>query len=655
MLDQLSNPILGLPRYLKRMIALAVDIGLCVFCTWFALYLRLGEWVALSGAQAPATLASPIIALPIFISFGLYRAIFRYAGRAVITKAAQAVAVYGIIYAAIFTAYGFEGIPRTLGLIQPLLLLIAVVTSRALAGYWLGGGYRTILERNVQPHVLVYGAGVAGRQLAAAIASSKQMQVAGFLDDDKRLHFNALDGLTIFPPAQLEALVRRFAVRDVLLAIPSASQRRKNEIIQLVSQSGVQVRTLPSMVDIASGQIQVSDLRAIEIEDLLSREVVPPDNRLFAKTITGKTVLVTGAGGSIGSELCRQILTAAPSRLLLVELSEYALYNIDGELRAQARAGALQTEIIPLLGSVTDRRRIQCIMDGWQPNTVYHAAAYKHVPLVEHNAIEGVSNNVLGTFCVAEAARACGAEHFVLISTDKAVRPTNVMGASKRLAEMVLQAMARQGGGTCFAMVRFGNVLGSSGSVVPLFRTQIAAGGPITITDRRVTRFFMTIREAAQLVIQAAAMARGGEVFVLEMGEPVRILDLARNMIRLSGRSLSGDGTDDGDIEIVEIGLRPGEKLYEEILIGADPQPTGHPRILKANEAHPDIIVLQPVLAALRTAIEGQQLHDVMEILSKTVPDYAAASSVVDFVGVREHHLKQRAGASPVKIAGAAE
>ena len=634
----LASSVLGLSRVAKRGVVLAVDSSLCVLTVWLAFYLRLGSFVALEGPAFWAAVAAVALALPIFIVSGLYRAIFRYAGWPALMTVTKAVATYALLYAALFTAIGVAGVPRTVGLIQPLLLLLSVGLSRALARYWLGGMYQQKLKLAAVPKVLIYGAGSSGRQLAVAMSNSTELKIVGFLDDDDRLHGHVLNGLPIYSPADLEGLVDSLGVRDILLALPSASRRRRNEIIEQVRPIKVAVRTLPNLNELAQGKVSTSDLRELDIDDLLGREPVVPNHILLGKNVTGRTVLVTGAGGSIGSELCRQIALLHPATLLLVEQSEYALYEIHQEL--QARFDERATHLVPLLASVRDAERMHEIMSTWHPDTVYHAAAYKHVPLVEHNPAEGVRNNVFGTLVAAQAARENGVADFVLISTDKAVRPTNIMGASKRLAEMVLQGLATQASNTKFTMVRFGNVLGSSGSVVPRFRQQIRDGGPVTLTHPEITRYFMTIPEAAQLVIQAGAMARGGDVFVLDMGEPVRIIDLARRMIELSGLQVRDDDNPDGDIEIAISGLRPGEKLYEELLIGDNPKPTTHPRIMKAHEDFLPWPALEEKLAALRLALDTNDVGVVRRMLEQLVSGYVPSGEIVDWV-----HLANTAAA----------
>ena len=636
--------ILALPRSFKRLIVLAVDASLCLLTVWLAFYLRLGEFVTLNGAPLRAVYAALAIALPTFIVFGLYRAIFRFSGLPAMVTVTRAMLVYGLIYATLFTVIAFEGIPRTIGLIQPILLLLFVGASRAVASIGLGGPYQGRIRRAALPQMLIYGAGSAGRQLAAAMASSHEMRVVGFLDDDDRLHGHVLNGLPIYNPQDLSAVLVDVPVTDVLLALPSATRQRRNIILAALAEHHLAVRTLPSVSDIASGKVSLSDLHDLDIDDLLGREPVKPNGLLINRNTHGKTVLVTGAGGSIGGELCRQILKCQPQQLLLVEMSEFALYQIHQEL--EGALSVLQTddvdiEIVPLLASVCDEVRMNEIMCTWRPHTVYHAAAYKHVPMVEHNPAEGVRNNVWGTLVCAQMAARHGVPNFVLVSTDKAVRPTNIMGATKRLAEMVLQALAATHR-TSFAMVRFGNVLGSSGSVVPLFREQIKNGGPITLTHEDITRYFMTIPEAAQLVIQAGAMGAGGDVFVLDMGEPVRIADLARRMVELSGLSLRDDAYPEGNIEIKVTGLRPGEKLYEELLIGDNPKPTHHARIMKAHEEFLPWDDLQGKLNILQAFMQANDVPAIRGLLQELVPGYQPTGDVVDWVSLAKSKVLER-------------
>ncbi|MDP3520540.1 MAG: nucleoside-diphosphate sugar epimerase/dehydratase [Hydrogenophaga sp.] len=562
---------------------------------------------------------------------GLYRAIFRYAGWNAMMAVVQAVAAYGVLFAAVFTLYGVQSVPRTVGILQPLLLFVAIGGVRAVGRFWLGGVYRRLLQRRHWPGVLIYGAGHTGRQLARALGDSHEQRLLGFLDDDDRLQGQSLDGRPVFAPRELPQLIERLNATDVLLAMPSASRSARNAILRHLQDLPLHVRTLPTMAELSSGKVTLNDARELDVEDLLARNAVAPNDLLLNKHTRGKVVMVTGAGGSIGSELCRQILACHPECLLLLEQSEFALYEVHQKLQQQCLQMEADTRVIPLLGSVCDKTRLLRIMCTWQPHIVYHAAAYKHVPMVEHNPTEGVRNNVLGTWMCAEAAQQAQVPHFVLVSTDKAVRPTNTMGASKRLAEMVLQALADQGGPTRFSMVRFGNVLGSSGSVVPLFRKQIEAGGPVTLTHPEITRYFMTIPEAAQLVIQAGAMAHGGDVFVLDMGEPVRIADLARRMITLSGLRVKDENHPQGDIAIAVTGLRPGEKLYEELLIGDNPQPTEHKRILRAHENHLSWVQLEPRLHALLTCLDADDVLSLRQCLLELVEGFTPTDEVVDW------------------------
>lgn len=638
-----SSTLLAIPRVGKRALALCGDAILCALTVWIAFSLYWGDWETQYPVRWMVTMGAIALMAPIFVRFGLYRAIFRYAGFDAVLAIIRAVALYGLTFSFVITVIGIADVPRAVGVVQPLLLLVGVTGTRVVARSWLGGWYSGRRRVPGSTRVLIYGAGAAGRQLVAALRNSRELTPVCFVDDDPTLQGNTINGLMVYRRIELADRVHALDITDVLLAIPSAHRDRRNEILDALRPLNVRVRTLPGLIDLARGRVATGDLRELDVEDLLGRAPVPPKPELLNKLVQGKVVLVTGAGGSIGSEICRQIARLQPRMLLLFEVSEFALYTIHQELSLQIDA----PQLIPLLGSVTDRRRVDEVMSTWQPETVYHAAAYKHVPLVEHNPAEGLRNNVIGTATAAESAAAHGVSHFVLISTDKAVRPTNVMGASKRLAEQVLQALAatQPSNGTCFAMVRFGNVLDSSGSVVPLFRKQIREGGPLTVTHSEITRYFMTIPEAAQLVIQSGAMAHGGEVFVLDMGEPVRIVDLAQRMIDLSGLTQRIPGVCDGDIEIVVTGLRPGEKLYEELLIGDNPEPTEHPRILKAHETFLPWRELQTSLQALQEGLQRNDVPRMRELLKKLVPGYEPAESVVDWV--HTHRLGNAAETVP--------
>ena len=656
MLKIIRNILLAFPRQIKQALAVLIDVVICAAAVQMAMDLRMETHVAWSFQHTLMFGLGVVLFLPIFIAMGLYRAIFRFAGLQVIFSLNKAMALYAFLYASVFTLIGIDQVPRSVGLLQPLIFGLGVVSSRLFVRYWLGGFGRNNFLQDT-PRALIYGAGSAGRQLTGGLLSSSDVRVVGYVDDDDRLHGHNLNGLNIYSPNELARIVELKKITQIFLAIPSVSQRRRNEIINQLLPLHVQVRTLPGLTDLASGKVTVSDLRELNIEDLLGREQVVPNPLMLAKNTTGRVVMVTGAGGSIGSELCRQILKAQPSTLLLVELGEFALYEIHRELKATVLEMANQASedlagpsldtldasapvLIPLLANVRDAHRMAEILRTWRPSIVYHAAAYKHVPLVEHNPAEGVKNNVQGTLVTATQAALHGVSDFVLVSTDKAVRPTNIMGTTKRLAEMVLQAKAasqvynfgEMPSKTRFSMVRFGNVLGSSGSVVPLFRKQIAEGGPITLTDERMTRYFMTIPEAAQLVIQAAAMATGGDVFVLDMGQPVKILDLAKRMVELSGLTVMDQNNPMGDIEIQVKGLRPGEKLYEELLIGDNPLPTSHPRIMKAHEEFLPWDELESKLNILNGALESNNVPVIRTLLKELVPGYQPESEVVDWV-----------------------
>ena len=635
---------LAWPRRVKQALVLLLDMVLCAFTVWASVALRQEAWVPWSLDLMALSLASMVLVLPLFVRFGLYRAIFRYAGFSAVVSIGRALLVYSVLFAGLVAFLGVPGVPRSVGLIQPLMLLVLVVASRSLARWWLGGLRRNVAGGKSQERVLIYGAGSAGRQLAGVLEGSADLRVVGFMDDDSRLHGHVLNGVRIYGFRDLPDLILKERVSLVLLAMPSAKRSRRTEILECLRAFKLQVRTLPGMEDLARGVSDGSLVRELDVMDLLGRDPVAPNPVLLCKNITNKVVVVTGAGGSIGSELCRQIIKSGPAMLLLVELNEFALYAVHEELeRLVIETAPTDVILVPLLANVRDAVRMGEIMSAWKPNTVYHAAAYKHVPLVEHNPAEGVKNNVHGTLITALQANLHGVSDFVLVSTDKAVRPTNVMGTSKRLAELVLQAqaqvLAERGGKMRLSMVRFGNVLGSSGSVVPRFRDQIKSGGPITLTDLRITRYFMTIPEAAQLVIQAGAMACGGDVFVLDMGEPVKIIDLARRMVELSGLSVKGPGNPYGDIEIKVTGLRPGEKLYEELLIGDNPLPTLHPRIMKAHEDFLTWEVLHAKMLKLNDALDVNEVPLIRKLLKDLVPGYRPDGDVVDWVWMENSKL----------------
>ena len=614
--------LLAWPRFGKQAAVILLDVALAIVATWLAFSLRLDTPHWPSGLQWRVYVLAPLLAVPVFIRFGLYRAIFRYTGLTALLTIAQAVVLYGLVLFAILLWQRWLGVPRTIGVLQPLIFLLLVGGSRALARFWLAGisGSRVASEGRL----LIYGAGEAGVQTAAAIANARQYVLVGFVDDDPAKAGRSVNGAMVYRPRQIADVVARRGVTDILLALPSVSRARRNEIIASLGKVPVHIRTLPGMSDLASGRVTLRDIKELDIEDLLGRDAVASDAAVLARGIAAKVVLVTGAGGTIGGELCRQIVLQRPRQLVLLDHSEFGLYTIHQELQALCAAKGLAVELVAMLGSVSNLRRIQEVCGLFLPGSVYHAAAYKHVPMVESNPAEGVSNNVLGTLNVALAALQSGAANFVLVSTDKAVRPTNVMGASKRMAELVLQALdARSGNGTTrFSMVRFGNVLDSSGSVVPLFRSQLASGGPLTVTHAEVTRYFMTISEAAQLVLHAGAMAQGGEVFVLDMGQPVKILQLARRMVELSGLSVRDEASPDGDIAITITGLRPGEKLYEELLIGDNPAPTTHPRIMKAHEEFLPWSALEGQLDALRAGVDGGDVAAIKAVLKACVRGY---------------------------------
>lgn len=614
----------GFSRRSKQVLAFANDFLWILLTVWLSYSLHYESFHVPEGQEWIAYLLALLIAVPTFIHFGLYRAVFRYNGFAALSAVTQGCLLYGFLYFTSTVILLPNGIPVSVGILQPILLLLAIGSSRAIVRFLLHIESVT-LSRTCSPEkFLVFGAGSAGVQIGMALQHNAYYDVAGFVDDEVSLHGKSINGILVYSPDEVQALIPKKGISCILIAMPSATRSRRQEIYRMFEGLGVHIRTLPSLDAIANGKVTISDFQEIEITDLLGRDPVPPYPELFAKCIKGKVVLVTGAGGSIGSELCRQILLQGPLKLILLEVSEFNLYALHHELEQRSWVHGNSTIIVPVLGNVTDKRFMKELCNRYRPHTVYHAAAYKHVPLVESNPMEGLRNNMFGTLSVAEAAQASGASNVVLVSTDKAVRPTNIMGASKRISELVLQAMAAEqnGAGTCFSMVRFGNVLGSSGSVVPLFRNQIRNGGPVTVTHKEITRYFMTIPEAAQLVIQAGAMAVGGDVFLLDMGEPVKIIDLAQHMIELSGLTVKDQDNPDGDIEIAITGLRPGEKLYEELLIADKPIATAHPRIFKAHEYYFSMSEMRAYCDKLMNIALGGDIDKLRSILKEIVVGY---------------------------------
>jgi FlaA1/EpsC-like NDP-sugar epimerase len=622
-----------LPRRVKSLIMLVADFCLLPTAFWCAIAIRLGKMHFDLPFMRWVFFLPAIIAVPIFIRCGLYRAVVRYIENRALLTIVSAVTLSMAIFAAVITFLQIPGIPRSSLLIYWSLAVIYIVSSRFLVRELLL--WQSTRERK---RVIIYGAGNAGRQLAVALKAGPSHKPVAFIDDDIQQCGLSVLGLKVYPVTHLVTLIAQLRVQQIFLAIPSASYNRRIEIVNQLEPFKVEVRILPGMADLLTGQVEAAAAREVDVDELLGRPAVPPQKILLEKNITHQSVLVTGAGGSIGSELCRQILSCRPKVLILFERSEFALYKIENALRIHAQKLGITTEIHGVLGSVMIQARVQNVMEAFAVDTVYHAAAYKHVPIVEYNIAEGVINNCFGMLTAAEAAEAAGVKTFVLISTDKAVRPTNIMGASKRMAELILQAMAdKSGQKTHFLMVRFGNVLDSSGSVVPLFRQQIAAGGPVTVTHPDITRYFMTIPEAAQLVIQAGAMGQSGEVFVLDMGEPVKIYELAKRMIHLSGYSVKDTLNPNGDIEIQFSGLRPGEKLYEELLIGESVAATAHPRIMQAQEAKLEKAVLDKMLNRLWQACIRNECDVIVAILCQAVQGFQPEEAMQDILWLKRN------------------
>ena len=622
--------LINLSRRNKRTLMVLFDACTVIASIFLAFSLRLGHFYYPTGNNQLLLImiASPILALPIFYVFGFYREMIRYVGFKALWQINQATTLYAVLWALISFMAFIDGIPRTVILINWIIVLMSVGGSRFFAR-WILSQENITNSLSQKRNVLIYGAGSAGRELCTALYQSSEYNPVAFVDNSVELYRQSINGLEVFNEDDIEDLIQKHNIKEVLLALPSISRRRRNEIIAILNPLPINVRSLPSVSELAQGKVKIDDLRDVSIKDLLGREPVKPNEELLKLKITGKVVMVTGAGGSIGSELCRQIILQKPKQLILYEINEFSLYNVEQEFD---KIEMPHVEILPVLGSVRDRKRLQNVVKHFSVQTIYHAAAYKHVPLVEYNNSEGVLNNTFGTLIAAEVALAEKVETFVLISTDKAVRPTNTMGASKRIAELVLQALSKQESSTCFTMVRFGNVLDSSGSVIPLFKQQIKNGGPVTVTNANMVRYFMTIPEAVELVIQAGAMGKGGDVFVLDMGEPVRIYDLATKMIQLSGLQVLDKDNLDGDIEIKCTGLRPGEKLYEELLVGDNISQTDSLLIMRAEESMLDWEDLKPILDQLNEAINNSDQEKVRELLIEAVPEFKPQCDIADLL-----------------------
>lgn len=643
----------------KRFIQIAADFVLLSVAMWAALFLRLSHtgWVLPEGNQIWLFLLAPAVAIPIYIKLGMYRAVMRHLGNDALIVIFKSVTLGFLAFTLVLMVLrdsGFEVMfPRSVFFSYWSLCLMLVGGLRLVARqYFMGDWFASNSNKPQKDElaggkpVAIYGAGAAGNQLLASLRVGELYRPVAFVDDDESVIGRTIAGLPVYSPDQVGQMMSKTGAKELFMAIPSATRSRRQEVLRTLQSYALHVRTIPGLMDLASGKVKVDDLQEVDIADLLGRDAVPPDQSLFERCIKNKAVMVTGAGGSIGSELCRQIVLSNPSTLVLFEHSEFALYEIHSELTGYLRARRLKIVLIPILGSIRNYRRLQDVINAWKINTIYHAAAYKHVPMVEHNVAEGIMNNLFGTLNTAQAAIKCQVENFVLISTDKAVRPTNVMGSTKRMAELVLQALSdeqapvlwgeeprvNQVNRTRFTMVRFGNVLGSSGSVIPLFREQIRRGGPITVTHPDITRYFMTIPEAAQLVIQAGAMGEGGDVFVLDMGEPVTIVNLARKMIQLSGLTVRDEKNINGDIGITFSGLRPGEKLYEELLIGDNPEQTAHEKIHRANEVFIPWVELRPILDKLRQAVRDDDYEQVRSTLLHVVQGYQPSNGIVDLI-----------------------
>lgn len=622
--DGLVLELVKLPRILRKTLVVSLDLTICVASAVLAYTLRIGELEVLSRPILVFTLIAVLTWIVISISTNTYRSVIRFSGYHTLASLMRSSAAMGVVLTAILVVIRIPGVPRTLAVIYPLVLFIALAGQRLLLADLIVTAVRNPRSAVQRKRVLIFGSGWAGQQLSTSIRQDRSMKLIGFVDANESLRNETLEGKPIWHTSDLELVLAAESIDQVFIALPSATRSMRRSIVDRIRRTNgrVAVLILPTLGQIASGSVSVSDLREVQIEELLGRDEVPPRVDLMSKNITAQCVLVTGAGGSIGSELCRQIVRQRPRAMILVDQSEYGLYRIDSELRDILKRDDLRIAISSYLVDIKDERACRRLFEAARPETVFHAAAYKHVPLVEENPESGIHNNVFGTLHTCLAAEQCGTRNFILVSTDKAVRPTNIMGTSKRICELIAQARASIQKDTRYTIVRFGNVLGSSGSVVPRFREQIAVGGPITVTDRGTTRYFMTISEAAQLVIQAGALAKDGEVLLLDMGKAVRIVDLARMMVQLSGLTVADEEHPDGDIAIVEIGLRPGEKLVEELLLEDSAEPTVHPRILKARERMLAWDEIEQRLHELKGALDAEDSAMLVRLMKNIVPEY---------------------------------
>ena len=640
-----QKSILSLTQGQKKFSALFFDLMASLLSVWLALSFRYDCIRLPEGQEWVVYLLAPLLMLPIFITKGLYRAIYRYHGLSAFITIIKAVVIYAFFLMMVLLFLHIPSIPRSIVFLQPIIILLITLFSRGYIRYWFSFHRNKNNNINSSPEqILIYGACLSGVQLQSVISSHPNLDIAGFIDDDPSLYGRTINGHMVFSPGEALLLIQRHNIKNILLASPQITRFRRVEIVEHFKNYPVNIRFLPNIQDLTEGKITFTEIKKIDIEDLLGRDTTPLSDQLTINSIFCKVIMVTGAGGSIGSELSLQLLALQPAKLLLVDNAEYSLFNIHNRLIELNLKNNFGTLIVPLLADVTNEAHISNIIRIYHPSVIYHAAAYKHVPMVEYNISQGVRNNVLGTLSLAKAVRQHRTPALILVSTDKAVRPTNVMGASKRLCELILQAFsAETGNTTSLSMVRFGNVLGSSGSVVPLFRNQISQGGPITITHKEITRYFMTIPEAAQLVIHAGSMGKGGEVYLLDMGDPVNIIDLAHRMVTLSGLSVRDHQTPHGDIEIKVTGLRPGEKLYEELLIGNNPSPTAHPRIFKANDHFIPWPILEPELNNLMQYIKTDNITGIKQILKKLIPEYQPSIATTD-------HLQREAESTTKKI-----